>query len=46
MFIYIIKNIVNGKYYVGKTMFPINHRWSKHLNNAFNKNLYCYNFIF
>jgi hypothetical protein len=46
MFIYIIKNKVNGKRYVGKTTIGVEHRWKKHLVDTFNNKLYAYNSYF
>lgn len=46
MFIYVIKNKINGKRYVGKTIIGIKQRWNKHLIDSFNKKLYAYNSYF
>ena len=44
MFIYLITNLINGKYYVGKTQKEnLSHRWKQHLTRAeqgLNKYLY------
>src|SRR5438128_1892521 len=34
MLVYVIRNTVNGKHYVGKTMQTIARRWSNHLSLA------------
>ena len=46
MFIYIVKNKLNGKRYVGKTSINVEHRWKKHLVDSFNDKLYAYNSYF
>lgn len=38
MLIYVIKNKVNGKMYVGKTSFSIEKRWNVHVQHAFSVN--------
>jgi len=38
MFIYyIVKNKLNGKRYVGKTVINVEHRWKKHLVDSFSQ---------
>ena len=32
MTIYLITNLVNGKWYVGQTIRPLEHRWERHLH--------------
>lgn len=39
MFIYIIQNKINLKRYVGKTVYPVNKRYLKHIQEAFNPKL-------
>lgn len=46
MFVYIIRNKINGKRYVGKTSIGIKQRWKKHLIDSFNDKLYAYNSYF
>jgi group I intron endonuclease len=36
MVIYLVTNLVNGKQYVGKTVWPLLHRWSQHRSDARN----------
>lgn len=33
-FIYIIKNTINNKVYIGQTRTSVNQRWSEHLRHA------------
>lgn len=43
MFIYLITNKVNGKYYVGRTTRTIEARWKEHIkcmNSGDNRHLY------
>ena len=40
--IYIIKNNVNGKIYIGKSI-DIEKRWKEHIKEAYNPNSYGYN---
>lgn len=42
--IYIIKNFVNNKKYVGKTTFGVQNRFSQHLREAFAENRAEYNY--
>lgn len=37
-YIYLITNHINGKRYVGQTVNPIHHRWSKHIEEAYGEN--------
>jgi hypothetical protein len=37
-YIYLITNHINGKKYVGQTVNPIYHRWSKHIEEAYGGN--------
>ena len=37
MIIYLVKNKVNDKQYIGQTTTPLNRRWSAHISNAKNK---------
>ena len=37
-YIYLITNHINGKRYVGQTVNPIHHRWSKHIEEAYGGN--------
>ena len=46
MFIYIVKNNVNEKRYVGKTKISVRHRWNKHIVESFNSKLVGYKFAF
>jgi len=46
MFIYIVKNKINEKRYVGKTIIGVEYRWKKHLVDSFNDKLYAYNSYF
>ena len=32
MMIYLITNLINGKWYVGQTIRPLEHRWERHLH--------------
>lgn len=34
MFVYVIKNTINGKKYVGQTTSTVDKRWRKHVNNS------------
>lgn len=44
MFIYLIKNNINGKVYIGKTEYEVEKRWKKHLEAVKRKvNRYLYN---
>ena len=42
--IYIIKNFVNGKYYVGQTIQSSQERFSQHIREAYAKNRKEYNY--
>lgn len=46
MFVYVVRNKVNGKRYVGKTLIGVEYRWKKHLVDTFNEKLYAYNSYF
>lgn len=35
-YIYLVRNRVNGKVYVGQTIYPVLHRWKRHLRFAHN----------
>lgn len=45
MIVYLITNIVNGKYYVGKSMYSAKYRWSQHLAMAKKRTYYFANAI-
>lgn len=46
MFIYIVRNKVNGKRYVGKTGIGVAHRWKQHIRDSFNIGQISYNSYF
>ena len=38
-YIYKIENQINKKLYIGKTLYPIEHRWKQHQYNSTKKRL-------
>ena len=47
MIVYIINNLINGKYYIGKTLFTAKERWKQHISEAkqHRNNVYFYKAI-
>lgn len=41
-YIYKIENLVNGKKYIGKTVFSVEKRWREHINSLYQKHSFNY----